>query len=184
MLRTTLANSYIRRTLRPLYGFEHATPKDSLLDPNWARTVDIYPGMAMMNAATAAGGASNVVSLYDGTGYVSGLAGQYVAPTFGIDELNDAGVNSIAVWVLTPGSEFEVLSPAFDTGVAWTFPTNGTDLLVGAYTSAAGTTLRGKLCPLGTANSSAKPIAIALSRPDTNRLIIAGLNTYSPSVAN
>ena len=100
MLRTTLDKAYIRRTLRPLYAFEHATPRDMLLDPNWAKSVDIYPGMCLMGAATASSGVSDVVTLLDATGVPLGLAGQYVAPTYGIDELAEAGQNSIAVWML------------------------------------------------------------------------------------
>jgi hypothetical protein len=174
MLRTTLANNFIRRTLRPLYAFEHATPRDMLLDPAWAKTVDIYPGMALMGAATAASGVSDVVTLVDATGVVIGLAGQYVAPSFGIDELADAGVNSIAVWTVAPGSEFEILAPAFDSAATWTFPTNGTALLVHAYTGAGGSA-RGRLAPAGASNITTKPVARAVSRPATDRLIIAGL---------
>lgn len=176
MLRTTLDKAYIRRTLRPLYAFEHATPRDMLLDPNWAKSVDIYPGMCLMGAATASSGISDVVTLLDATGVPLGLAGQYVAPTYGIDELADAGVNSIGVWILEPGAEFEVLAPAFDSGATWTFPTNGTALLVHAYTGASGSA-RGKLCPAGATGASTKPVAKAVSRPATDRLIITGLSS-------
>lgn len=174
MLRVPLALAYIRSTLRPLYAFEHATPRDMLLDPNWAKSIDIYPGMAMMAAATAASGVSDVVTLLDATGVCVGLAGNYCAPTFGIDQLADSGVNSMAVWVLAPGSEFEVLSPAFDAAATWTFATNGTATLVYAYTGAS-SSARGVLCPVGATGASAKPVARAVSRPDTNRLIITGL---------
>lgn len=175
MLRTTLANSYIRRTFRPLYAFEHGTARDMLLDPNWNKaTSDIYPGMALMHASTAASGAGDVVSPIDATGVVIGLAGQYVAPAFGIDELADAGVNSIAVWTLAPGSEYEVIAPAFDSAATFTFPTNGTALLLHAYTGAGGS-VRGKLAPAGSANITTKPVARVISRPATDRIIIAGL---------
>jgi hypothetical protein len=177
MLRTKLGLEYIRRTIRPLYAFEHATPKDVLLDPNWNKSVDIYPGMCLMHAATASSGVGDVVTLLDATGTPAGLAGQYVAPTYGIDELADAGVNSLAMWVLTPGSEFEVLAPAFDSAATWTFPTNGTALLVHAYTGASGSA-RGKLCPAGATGASTKPVARAISRPATDRLIIAGLDQH------
>lgn len=176
MLRTTLDKAYIRRTLRPLYAFEHATPRDMLLDPNWAKSVDIYPGMCLMGAATASSGISDVVTLLDANGVPLGLAGQYVAPTYGIDELAEAGVNSIAVWILEPGAEFEVLAPAFDSAATWTFPTNGTALLVHAYTGASGSA-RGKLCPAGATGASTKPVAKAVSRPATDRLIITGLSS-------
>lgn len=174
MLRVPLANAYVRSTLRPLYAFEHSTPRDMLLDPNWAKSIDIYPGMAMMAAATAASGISDVVTLLDATGICIGLCGNYVAPVFGIDQTVDSGVNSVAVWSLPPGCEFEILSPAFDAAATWTFATNGTTTLVHAYTGASASA-RGVLCPAGATGASAKPIAKAVSRPDTNRLIITGL---------
>jgi hypothetical protein len=176
MLRTTLDKAYIRRTIRPLYAFEHATPRDMLLDPNWAKSVDIYPGMCLMGAATAASGISDVVTLLDATGVPLGLAGQYVAPSVGMDELADAGQNSIGVWMLAPGAEFEILAPAFDSAATWTFPTNGTALLVHAYTGASASA-RGVLCPAGATGASTKPVARAVSRPSTDRLIIAGLSS-------
>ena len=33
MLRTTLNNSYAKRTIRPLYAFSQSTPKAMFLDP-------------------------------------------------------------------------------------------------------------------------------------------------------
>lgn len=177
MLRTPLDKAYIRSTLRPLYGFEHATPRDMLLDPSWDKSVDIYPGMALMGKATASSGVSDVVTLLDATGVPIGLCGHYIAPVFGIDQTVDSGVNSVAVWTITAGSEFEVLAPAFDSAATWTFPTNGTGLLVHAYTGASGSA-RGKLCPAGATGASTKPIARALSRPATDRLIITGLTQH------
>lgn len=174
MLRTPLDKAYIKRTLRQLYGFTQTTPKDCLLDPSWDRSVDIYPGMAMMNKATASSGAGDVVTLLDATGVPYGLCGLYIAPVYGIDEVRDSGINSVPVWTLTPDAEFEVLAPAFDSAATWTFPTNGTELLVHAYTGASGSA-RGKLCPAGATGASAKPIARAISRPATDRLIISGL---------
>jgi len=174
MLRTTLAKAYIKRTIRPLYAWDQATPVDCLLDPAWGKGKDIYPGMAMMRKASAASGASELVTLIDDTGIVFGLSGLYIAPVYGIDEVGDSGVNSLPVWVLGPDAEFEILDPAFDTAATWTFPTNGTELLVHAYNATAGAK-QGVLAPAGAANITAKPVARAVSRPDTGRLIIRGL---------
>lgn len=176
MIRTTIGNAYIKRTLRELYSHSASTPQDLLLDPAWDRSVDIFPGMCMMRKSSAASGAGDLVTLVDGTGQPYGLCGVYIAPAFGVDEPRDAGVNAIPVWVLSPGSEFEVQDPAFDDGAAWTFPTNGTNLLVHAYTGASASA-RGVLAPAGASNITSKPVARALSRPSTDRLIIGGLNS-------
>lgn len=172
MIRTPLDKAHIKRTLRQLYGFTQTTPKDCLLDPSWDRSVDIYPGMVVMNKASAASGAGDVVTLIDATGVPYGLIGMYIAPVYGIDEVRDQGINSVAVWTLTPDSEFEVLAPAFDEEATWTFPTDGTELLAHAQTTGAD---RGRLVPAGTANGTAKPVCRVLSRPATDRLIISGL---------
>lgn len=174
MLRVPLGKEYIRSSLRPLYGFEHATPRDMLLDPTWDKSVDIFPGMVMMGKASASSGVSDLVTLIDGTGVPIGLCGNYIAPVYGIDQTADSGVNAVAVWTIPVGSEFEILAPAFDTAATWTFPTNGTALLVHAYTGAGGSA-RGKLAPAGAANITTKPVARAVSRPATDRLIITGL---------
>lgn len=174
MLRTTVDNAYLRRTLRELYSFGASTAKDCLLDPAWNRSVDLVPGMGMVNFSSAASGVSDLCAPPDAAGDIPyGLIGVYVAPALGIDEVRDSGINSIPVWVLSSGSEFEVLAPAFDSTLAWTFPTDGTELLVTVMFSGA---TRGKLVPIGTANSTTKPVARALSRPATDRLIISGLN--------
>lgn len=176
MLRTSLDKAHIKRTLRPLYAWSQSTPVACTLDADWDRSVDIYPGMVAMRASTASSGAEEVVTLLDGTGIPFGLFGLYIAPTYGIDEVRDQGVNSVPVWVLSPDAEFEVAAPAFDSAATWTFPTNGTDLLVHAYTGASGTTA-GVLCPAGATGASAKPVARAVARPNTSTLIIRGLGT-------
>lgn len=175
MIRTTVDKVDIQRTIRVHYSHAAALPTDCLLDPAWDRSIDIFPGMAMMQKATAASGASSVVSLVDATGLVFGLCGVYIAPNYGIDEPRDAGVNAIPVWVMSEAAEFEVLDPAFDSSATWTFPTDGTPLLVHAYTGAGGSD-RGVLAPAGASNITSKPVARALSRPATNRLIITGLS--------
>jgi hypothetical protein len=172
MIRTTLDKAYIKRTLRELYSHSASTAADMVLDPAWDRSVDIYPGMALMLKADAAAGASDYVTLVDATGVPYGLCGVYIAPGYGIDEVADSGVNAVPVWKLSEGSEFEVLAPAFDTTETWTFPTNGTALLVHVQTAGAD---RGKLVPAGATGASTAPVARAVSRPSTDSLIITGL---------
>lgn len=174
MIRTVLGKEYIKRTCRPLYGIESKGPRDVLLDPSWDKSIDIYPGMALMRVASGATGAADYVTLLDATGVPFGLASDYIAPGYGIDAVGDSGINATGAWVLGPDDEFEILAPAFDSEATWTFPTDGTALLVHAYTGASSSD-RGVLCPAGATGASTKPVARAISRPATDRLIIGGL---------
>jgi hypothetical protein len=142
MIRTYLANDYIKRTIRPLYSWTQATPKPVFLDPGWTRAVPIWPGMGFIRTGgdlvTLAGANSAQMgkSMYGNTGtsnngsYLTsagtaypcyGLGGLYVGGD-GVDELLYAGINAFAVWVLGPDAEFEILAPAFDTTSTWTDP--------------------------------------------------------------
>lgn len=144
MIRTYLANDYIKRTIRPLYTWTQATPKPVFLDPAWTRSVPIWPGMGFIRTGgdlvTLAGansvqmssqktmygnaGTSNNGSFLttQGNAYpVYGLGGLYVGGD-GVDELLYAGINAFAVWVLGPDAEFEILAPAFDPTSTWTDP--------------------------------------------------------------
>jgi len=89
-----------------------------------------------------------------------------------VDEPLLTGVNAIAVWVLSPDAEAEVLTPSFDSTLTWTDPGNGTIALV--YASTAGAN-RGKLVPAGATNASAKPVA-RLLKVSSTKLTIGGLN--------
>lgn len=175
MLRTPLDKAHIKRTLRERYSHSATTPASFDLDPDWDKSVDIYPGMAAMLNSTAASGAASEVTLLDATGRPFGLFGVYIAPGYGIDEQADAGVQAVPVWRLTEGAEFEVLAPAFDDQATWTFPTDGTALLVHAYTGASASA-RGVLCPAGATGASTKPIARAVERPSSDVLVITGLS--------
>lgn len=166
MIRTTLDKAYIKRTIRPLYGWTQATPKSQMLDPAWDRSVNIYPGMAMMRTS------GENVSLLNGTGHPYGLAGLYVGGD-GIDEVLAQGINAFAVWVLGTDAEFEILAPAFDTAQTWTDPGNGTNVLVHASTTGAN---RGKLVPAGAANASTRPIARLVKVNSASKITIAGLS--------
>jgi hypothetical protein len=166
MFRTPLNLSYLKRTIRPIYAFTQATPKAAFVDPAWDKSVDIYPGMALMKTS------GDNVTLINGTGTPYGLSAFFMAPVLGIDEISDQGVNAAAVWVLSQDAEFEVLAPAFDTTVSWTDPGDGTFVLVGAYTSGA---KRGQLCPMGTAGAAAYPVARLLQVVSSTKIRVGGL---------
>lgn len=165
MIRTSLAKAYIKRTVRPLYGWTQSTPKSGFLDPAWDRSVQIWPGMVAVRTS------ADNYTLIGASGDPAGLFGHYIGGD-GIDEPLDAGINAIAVWALASDAEFEVLAPAFDTTQTWTDPGNGTDVLV--YAQTAGAT-RGKLVPAGTAGASSKPVARLVKVNSTSKITIAGL---------
>lgn len=165
MLRTSLDKAFIKRTIRPLYGWTQSTPKSCYLDPLWDRSTPIYPGMVAMRTS------GENYSLINATGQPSGLFGLYVGGD-GIDEVKEQGINALAVWVLASDAEFEILAPAFDTAASWVDPGNGTDLLVHAQTAGAN---RGKLVPAGTVGASALPVARLVKVVSATKIIVAGL---------
>jgi hypothetical protein len=165
MLRTTLAKAYIKRTFRPLYGWDQMTPKSQYLDAAWDRSVAIFPGMCLMKTV------GENVTLIDDTGYPYGLCGLYVGGD-GIDEVLDSGINAIACWVLGADAEAEILAPAFDADLTWTEPTDGTIALV--YAQTAGAT-QGKLVPSGTSGASSRPVARLLKVNSATKITIGGL---------
>jgi hypothetical protein len=170
VLRTRLNNSYIKRTIRPLYGWTQATPKSVFLDAAWDRSVPIYPGMVMMRTL-----GENVSLVGATTSIPYGLSALYVGGD-GIDEPLDVGMNVFAVWVLTPDAEFEVLAPAFDSTQTWTDPGDGTETLI--YGAATGTG-RGKLA-LATNGSvvtalTSQPVARLLKVNSATKITIGGI---------
>lgn len=205
MLRVKLNQSYLKRTIRPNYGWTQATPKSGFLDPSWARAVPIWPGMCMMRTSGASGytgpyqsygstsGGPNY-TLINSVGQPAGLVGNYIGGD-GVDELLDTGISALAVWVLDPDAEFEILAPAFDANLTWTDPGNGTDVLVygrtanlggavglnglggpiaeGAYTGTYG--LQGQLVTEVDANASAQPVARLIAVNSTTSITIGGL---------
>lgn len=166
MLRPTLANAHIKRTCRPRLANTQATPKPVLLDANWDRSVDIYPGMGLMKTT-----GSNV-TLINGTGVLYGLSAFFEAPMISMNEISNQGVNAAAIWILGPDSEFEILAPAFDTSVSWVDPGDGTVALVSAYTSGA---KRGQLCPAGTSGAATVPIARLIEVVSASKIVVGGL---------
>jgi len=172
LFRTTLANSYLKRSIRPLYWYSQATPKSVFLDPAWNRATPIYPGMVAMR-----NGADQVTLVSNDTpyGFFSNFIGGY-----GIDELLEQGVNACAVWVLDVDAEFEIDAPAFDNSLTWTDPTDGTEVKVHYWKS--GTDV-GKLAPAGSTKAShtlsTTPVARLLKVNSTNTITIGGLAVRS-----
>ena len=164
MIRVPLDKAHEQRTLRPLYGWTQATPKHVFLDPEWDRSVDIFPGMVAMKTE-----GDNVAPINE-VGDPIGFFGMYVAPQYGIDELINQGVNAPAVWVLGPDAEFEVLDPAFDTEAEWVEPGDGTTVLLYGATSGPN---RGKLTPDGA--EGARPVARLIRVSGPGKIVIGGL---------
>lgn len=173
MLRVPMHLAHLKRTIRVLYGWTQTTPKDMFLDPNWDRSVDIYPGMVAMKTR------GENVTLINGTGAPLGFFGEYIGGD-GIDELLERGLNAVAVWVMAPDAEFEILAPAFDTNASWTDPADGTVALV--YASTGGDN-RGKLVPAGAVNASAQPVARLLRVDSTNKIVVGGLHPQDAAPA-
>lgn len=115
MLRTTLAKAYIKRTIRPLYGWTQATPKSSFLKASspvaGTASALVYPGFALVQTADDEYDVPTAT-----TDKIVGLCGLYIGGD-GINEPADSGINAIAVWVLGSDAEFEILAPAFDSAV-------------------------------------------------------------------
>lgn len=169
MIRTTLAQAWIHRTLRPLYGWTQMTPQAVLLDPAWDRSVAIYPGMVAMKTA------GDNVTLINGVGLPLGLFGEFVGG-YSVDEPLDSTVNATAVWVLGPDAQAEVLAPAFDTGSTWTDPGNGTVKLIHAIVDGV---RRGKLAPAGQAGRgtlSTAPVLRLIRVDSANQIVVGGLH--------
>lgn len=181
MLRTTLQQSYLKRTIRPTYAFTQATPKSQYLDPAWNNAVPIFPGMALMKTV-----GENVTLLGGTTGRPYGLSAFFEGGD-GQYEISESGVNACAVWVMGPDAEFQILAPAFDTalgtGASWTEPTDGSIMLLTAYQSGP---KRGQLCPLaggyttdGAASPSVPstyPLARLISVDSTTQITVGGLS--------
>ena len=169
MLRTrNLSSSWIKRTIRPLYGWTQATPKSVFLDPAFNRATGpkMWPGMGYTRTK------GDLVAPISKTSDVPyGLGALYVGGD-GIDEPLDAGVNAFAVWVLDPGAEFEILAPAFDETASWVDPGDGTELLIHVGTSGAN---QGKLVPAGTEGATTAPVARLLKVVSGTKIVVGGL---------
>lgn len=209
MIRVPISRSYIKRTIRVNYGWTQATPKSGFLDPNWNRSVPIWPGMVFMKTLGASGYTSPYQSygatsggpnytLINATGVPAGFVGNYIGGE-GIDELLDVGLSALAIWVLDPDAEFEILAPAFDANLSWSELGNGTDTLVyartanlagavglnglggaiasGSYTGTYG--LQGQLVLASDANKSTQPVARLIAVNSNLSITIGGLAVRS-----
>lgn len=174
MIRTSLELNYVKRTFRQLYGYTQATPQSGFLDTAWARGVAIYPGMVLTRTTgdnyTLIGSGGQTSSDVP-AGFCANFIGGY-----GVDELLDAGINALAVFVLGADAEFEVLSPAFDTtggsGSAGWAQTSGADNYV--YASISGSN-QGQLVASDCSTKSTKPVARLIQIESPTVLRIAGL---------
>lgn len=192
MIRTYMSNSYIKRTIRPLFAWTQSTPKPCFLDPNWTRAVPIWPGMGFvrtggdlvtlaganttqMSSATMIGTGTTIGSTFTAAQGppVYGLGALYIGGD-GIDELLYAGINAFAAWVLTPDAEFEILAPAFDTTQTWVDPTDGSGSTLVAVSTA--TANQGMLVPSDASSSGqTQPVARLLKVNSSTKITIGGL---------
>ena len=192
MIRTYLSNDYVKRTIRPLYSWTQATPKACFLDPNWQRSVPIWPGMGFvrtggdlvtlaganttqMNSATMIGTADSTGSTFTAAQgpVVVGLGALYVGGD-GIDELLYAGINTFAVWVLGPDAEFEILAPAFDATQSWVDPTDGSGAAVVSVSTTGSN--QGMLVPADASSTGqTQPVAKLLKVNSSTKITIGGL---------
>lgn len=200
MIRTKLGSEHIKRTIRPLYGWSQATPVHVYLDPAWDRSTNVFPGYAM-KLTNNGGDLVAPVGFVGGTitGVNSGLgdACYGISANFiggdGIDELLDQGVNAMAVWVLGPDAQFDILGDtlsaasgglgAFDVSQAWSSAVPGA--LIYAYTDG---TRKGQLALAGGTSGGATAVATTTHVPvaklikvvSASQITIAGLR---PSVS-
>jgi hypothetical protein len=184
MIRTYMSNSYIKRTVRPLYAWTQATPKACFLDPNWTRAVPIWPGMGfvrtggdlvtLFGATTAQMSGATMGTAASQAPY--GLGALYVGGD-GVDELLYAGINAFAIWVLGPDAEFEILAPAFDATQTWTDPTDGSGSGL-IFVSSTGSN-QGMLVPFGGTGAGTYPVARLLKVNSPTKITIGGLAPYA-----
>lgn len=134
MLRANkLSRAFQKRTLRPLYHYNSATPYAGFLDTvNVASTTIVYPGMV---ATKTTGEQFKVAGATDAP---FGLFNNFIHGD--MDELGDG--TEIGVWVGGPNAVFEVLAgpnsseTPLDPNVTWT-SLNGT-ANVGVYADSNG----------------------------------------------
>lgn len=159
MLRVPLNKAHLKRTFGVLYGWTQMTPKSMFLSEDHdAAAKPIYPGMV---AKKLVGEVVDVANATDTN--VIGFFGLYAGGD-GINELEEVGVNAMAVWVLGPDAEAYVDAPAFDTEADFTESTGAAPTLL--YSGADG-----KITDTGTV-----PVARLLKVESANRIIIGGLH--------
>lgn len=174
MLRTSINNSGITRTLNVLYstGVAWATT----LHAKWDRKTDILPGRVMtrINDEVVAplgakfGGISDVTMQEP-----FGLASLFVAPRLGIDECRST--DAFAVIVGDNSTLVRIKAPAYDLDGNWTVPTDGSKKLLyttdDAHKQGAGylTTTKGIAAPHNI------PVATLISVDKASQSIVVSL---------
>ena len=78
MFRPPISNPALKRTIRPIYAQHQATTYGGFLDPNWARSFDIYPGTVMCRLS------KEIFTPYTASGNQKpfGLSALFLAPGF------------------------------------------------------------------------------------------------------
>lgn len=122
---------FLKRTLRPTYALTQATPKSGFLDPNWNRSVPIWPGMAMMKT-------TGVAYPENAQSYAS------VSTTL------TSGSNGVNVNTFTGAGTVNVASSANFANSGSVQVATSTGQAVITYTGSTGTTLTGAQTVYGT----------------------------------
>lgn len=172
-IRTTIDKAWIRRSVRPLYGPTQSTPKSSFLSAD-ALPVPVWPGMVMRQV-----GGDTYTLASDDAHIPAGLCAVYIGGD-GIDEVADSTIGALAIWVLGPDAEFEILGQPGSAG------NSGPGALAGDWSAGtpenfvyfAGNDAgndRGKLVPVGYTNRSTLPVARLISVNSPNSITIGGL---------
>jgi hypothetical protein len=171
MFRPPISNPALKRSIRPLYAQHQATTYGGFLDPNWARSFDIYPGTVMCRLT------KEIFTPFTATGNQKpfGLSALFLAPQLGVDESTATGTNLFTVWVGGEQAVFEILAPGFDSTANWS-AANVTD---GGFQLLTGTA-QGLLTPTGANNNNA--IAELIDVPTTDKIVVR-LNRYNLATA-
>lgn len=161
MFYAPISNPALKRTIRPILAQHQATTWPGFLDPNWARTFDIYPGTVMCRLS------KEIFTPYVGSGNQKpfGLSAFFVAPQLGVDEVTATGTNLFTVWVGNQDAVFEILAPAFDQTANWT-SVNVADGGIQLLTA----TNQGLLTPTGVTEANA--IAELVDVESTDKILI------------
>lgn len=176
MFYAPVANPALKRMIRPIYAQHQATTYGGFLDPNWARSFDIYPGTVMCRLTKEiftpfAANSSGAAVLPSANAKPFGLSALFVAPQLGVDEVTATGTNLFTVWTGGEQAVFEILAPGFDPTANWA-AANVTD---GGYQLLTATA-QGLLTPTGANNANA--IAELVDVETTSKILVR-LNRYN-----
>jgi hypothetical protein len=164
-----VSNPALKRMIRPIYAQHQATTYGGFLDPNWARSFDIYPGTVMTRLTKEI--FTPFIGPTTGNQKPYGLSALFVAPQLGVDEVTATGTNLFTVWVGGEQAVFEILAPGFDPTANWS-AANITD---GGFQLLTATS-QGLLTPTGANNSNA--IAELVDVETTSKILVR-MNRYN-----